>query len=145
MSTQDEKKAFVRTLCLVSVMMASVCFFGVSIIISIYFNLPENVSESAKAAWLNVANAGIFAVIIFAVTSLGALLLMAYNFRLIAPSLRIWREEKKPIKQKRLSRIAKIEQRIKNMSMTRLLLSLFLIGWAIFFLMTYFLYGVFHA
>lgn len=146
----DEKKAFMRTLCLVSATMASLCFVGVSVIISVYFNLPENVSVITKKAWLNVANMGVIAVALFATTSFGIL------FALFP----LPREEERPasvimrqiIKRKRLLRIAKIMQRIiaaisnwRNENAIGFLFTLFIASWFTFFIMIVFLFNAFHV
>lgn len=147
---RDDKKTFIRTLCAVSATMASLCFVGVSIILSVYFDLPEDVSASAREAWLRAANTAIMAVILFACTSLGALMLLFPKIR----------EEKRPpsviiqriMKRKRILRIVKFAQRITaaisnwfKENSIGLLWWLFLVSWLCFVIMALFLYSVFHV
>lgn len=59
---EDEKKAFIRTLCTISTTMASLCFVGVGVIITIFY-------ETKEAAWKEVAYSGAAAVLFFATAS----------------------------------------------------------------------------
>ena len=151
---QEDMKSFMRLLCTISATMASVSFFGVSVIMSIYFNLPENVPASAKAAWLNAANTGIVAVVLFAFTSLSILFSlfpkMKEEKRSISAIMR------QIIKRERLLRIAETIQRFmtaisnwftnwfKENAISFLLL-IFLFSWFAFFVMTGFLYSAFNV
>jgi hypothetical protein len=64
---QDEKKEFVKTLCTISVTMASISFVGVAIIMTIYY-------QTKLGGWLDTAYGGILAVSFFAMTSIFALI-----------------------------------------------------------------------
>lgn len=59
---EDEKKAFVRTLCTISATMASICFVGIGIIIMIYYQTKE-------AVWQVTAYGGILSVSCFALST----------------------------------------------------------------------------
>ena len=59
---EDEKKAFVRTLCTISATMASICFVGIGIIIMIYYQTKEEV-------WQVTAYGGILSVSCFALST----------------------------------------------------------------------------
>lgn len=69
MVIQNEKNAFVRTLCFVSATMASMCFVGVGIILTILY-------ETKLGVWKDVAYFGAMSVFLFAATSVFALILL---------------------------------------------------------------------
>ncbi len=83
---RNEEKDFLRTLCTVSATMASLCFVGVGVIITILY-------ESKEEAWKGVAYSGAVAVLFFAAASVSALAYLG---------------SKKPKEHKTLLRVAPI-------------------------------------
>lgn len=85
-----EFREFLRTVCTISAMMASISFVGVSILISIYS--PSGVIGSE--VWNFVAYAGVAAVFAFAVASINAL-------RALDPYAKKWSKSDKGMKKLR--------------------------------------------
>jgi len=102
-----EFREFLRTVCVVSAMMASISFVGVSILISIYS--PSGVIGSE--VWNIVAYVGVAAVYVFAIASINAL-------RALDPYAKKWSKGDKGMK--------KIRRRIWQYMG---------IGWAFFFIL----------
>lgn len=78
---QDEMKPFLRTLCTISATMASLCFIGVGIILTIFY-------KTENTAWKTVAYFGAMSVLAFAFASVFALVLLY-------PKLKQSKKEKK--------------------------------------------------
>lgn len=80
-TVRDEMKPFLRTLCTISATMASLCFIGVGIILTILY-------ETKNTVWKTVAYFGAMSVLSFAFASIFALVLLY-------PKLKKPKEEKK--------------------------------------------------
>lgn len=63
---RDDTKTFFMTLCVVSTTMASLCFVGVGIILTIFY-------KTENTAWKTVAYYGAMSVLLFAAASIFAL------------------------------------------------------------------------
>lgn len=68
-TVQDDKKTFVRTLCTLSVTMASLCFIGISVVLIIFY-------ETKISELVGVAYSGVMSVFSFTTASIFALVLM---------------------------------------------------------------------